>query len=49
LSNGEIAANLVALAQCLTARGENKFKIKAYRRAATTIDTLANPLYRQAK
>jgi DNA polymerase (family 10) len=39
-SNGQIAAHLTALAQYLTARGENKFKIKAYRRAARTINTL---------
>jgi DNA polymerase (family X) len=43
-SNGEIAANLMALAQYLTVRGENKFKIKAYRRAAKTIDTLGESL-----
>jgi DNA polymerase (family X) len=44
LSNGEIAANLMALAQHLTVRGENKFKIKAYRRAARTIDTLGESI-----
>src|SRR5205085_1394939 len=40
LSNGAIAAELMTLAQLLAARGENPFKIKAYRRAARTLRTL---------
>ncbi len=43
-SNGEIAAHLTALAQYLTVRGENRFKIKAYRRAARTINSLGESL-----
>jgi DNA polymerase (family 10) len=43
-SNGEIAAQLTALAQYLTSRGENKFKVKAYRRAARTINTLGESI-----
>jgi DNA polymerase (family 10) len=43
-SNGEIASRLAALAQFLTVRGENKFKVKAYRRAARTIQTLGESL-----
>jgi DNA polymerase (family 10) len=43
-SNGEIAAHLTALAQYLTSRGENKFKVKAYRRAARTINTLGESI-----
>jgi len=34
----------MALAQHLTVRGENKFKIKAYRRAARTIDSLGESI-----
>ena len=44
LSNGEIAANLLALAQHLKVRGENKFKIKAYRKAAQTIESLGESI-----
>src|SRR6185369_4987020 len=40
LSNGAIAAELMALAQLLAARGGNPFKAKAYRRAARTIRAL---------
>src|SRR5436853_3224451 len=40
LSNGAIAAELMTLAQLLAARGENPFKIKAYRRAAKTLRIL---------
>jgi DNA polymerase/3'-5' exonuclease PolX len=36
-SNGAIARELMSLAQLLTARGANPFKIKAYRRAARTL------------
>src|SRR5436305_1786275 len=39
-SNGAIAAELMTLAQLLAARGENPFKVKAYRRAARTLRTL---------
>ena len=34
LSNGAIAAELMARAQFLAASGGNRFKVKAYRRAA---------------
>jgi len=37
LSNAEIADRLSALAQLLTVKGDNPYKIRAYRRAATTI------------
>ncbi len=37
LSNAEIANKLLALAQLLGAKGENPFKVKAYRRAARTV------------
>jgi DNA polymerase (family X) len=40
LSNAEIANRLLSLAQLLAAKGENPFKIKAYRRAARTIADL---------
>jgi DNA polymerase (family 10) len=40
LSNGEIASELMTLAQFLAARRENPFKVKAYRRAARTIRAL---------
>ncbi len=41
LSNGEIASEILALAQILTSQRENPFKIKAYRRAAKTIRELS--------
>src|SRR5689334_17018387 len=41
ITNGAIAAELLALAQLLTVRGENPFKIKAYRRAAKTLRMLS--------
>jgi DNA polymerase (family 10) len=44
LSNGEIAAELMALAQFLAARGGNPFKVKAYRRAARTIRSLGESI-----
>ncbi len=40
LSNAEIAHQLITLAQLLGANGENPFKIKAYRRAAETVQSL---------
>jgi DNA polymerase (family X) len=44
LSNGVIAAELMALAQLLAARGENPFKVKAYRRAARTLRTVGESI-----
>jgi DNA polymerase (family X) len=44
LSNGEIARQLLALAQHLTVRRENPFKVKAYRRAARMINSLGDSL-----
>jgi DNA polymerase (family 10) len=44
LSNGAIAAEFVALAQFLAARGGNPFKVKAYRRAARTIRALGDSI-----
>jgi DNA polymerase (family X) len=44
LSNGAIAAELMALAQFLAARGGNPFKVKAYRRAARTIRALGESI-----
>src|SRR5436853_1209885 len=44
LSNGAIAAELMTLAQLLAARGENPFKVKAYRRAAKTLRTLGESI-----
>jgi DNA polymerase (family 10) len=40
LSNPEIAHRLVAYAQVLQSKGENPFKVRAYRRAAATIKGL---------
>jgi DNA polymerase (family X) len=44
LSNGVIAAQLMSLAQLLAAHGENRFKVKAYRRAARTLRTLSESI-----
>jgi DNA polymerase (family 10) len=44
LSNSEIADHLAALAQLLSANGENPHKIRAYRRAAGTIRSLSESL-----
>jgi DNA polymerase (family X) len=44
-SNGEIAAQLLILAQLLASKRENPFKIKAYRRAAQTIRSLGESIY----
>src|SRR5438552_3821385 len=49
LSNGAIAAELSALAQLLSIQHENPFKVKAYRRAAKTIRTLAESIDELAK
>jgi DNA polymerase (family 10) len=43
-SNAEIADRLMSLAQLLAARKENRFKIKAYRRAAKSLRTLSESL-----
>jgi DNA polymerase (family 10) len=40
LSNAEIARRLSAYAQTLVSKGENPFKVRAYRRAAQTIKSL---------
>src|SRR5688572_9261134 len=40
LSNAEIAHRLVAYAQAIQSKGENPFKVRAYRRAAQTIKGL---------
>lgn len=40
LTNPEIAARLASMAQLLATQGENPFKIRAYRRAAETIEAL---------
>lgn len=44
MSNADIAHQLTGVAQLLSARGENPYKIKAYRRAADTIQTLGESL-----
>jgi DNA polymerase (family X) len=44
LSNAEIAQRLSSLAQLLSAKRENPFKIKAYRRAAQTIANLPDSI-----
>lgn len=41
LSNAEIAHQLTALAQLLSAQGENPYKVRAYRRAAETVQSLS--------
>ena len=38
LSNAEIAHRLVAYAQTLQAKGENPYKVRAYRRALSTTE-----------
>jgi DNA polymerase (family X) len=40
MTNADIAQRLAAMGQLLAARGENPFKVKAYRRAAETITGL---------
>ena len=44
LTNADIAHQLRSLAQLLAAQGENPFKIKAYRRAAETIQALPDSI-----
>jgi DNA polymerase (family 10) len=44
LSNGAIAAELMALAQFLAAKGGSPFKVKAYRRAARTIRAISESI-----
>jgi DNA polymerase (family X) len=49
LSNGVIATELMSLAQLLAARGENPFKVKAYRRAARILRTLGESIEETVK
>jgi DNA polymerase (family 10) len=44
LSNAEIADRLTSLAQLLSTREENRYRVKAYRRAAAKIRTLSESL-----
>jgi DNA polymerase (family 10) len=44
-SNAEIADRLESLAQLLSAQRENRYKVKAYRRAAAKIRTLSESLH----
>jgi DNA polymerase (family X) len=44
VTNADIAEKLMSLAQLLSAQKENKFKIKAYRRAAKTIAAMPDSL-----
>ena len=44
LSNAEIADRLASLAQLLSTQKENPYKIKAYRRAASSIRTLSESI-----
>lgn len=46
LTNAEIARRLIELAQLLRSKGENPFKIRAYRRAAETIAGLGESVDR---
>jgi len=43
-SNEDVAMVFDAIAQLLEARGENPFKIRAYRSAVRTLDTLEEPV-----
>ena len=45
MSNAEIAHRLIALAQMLQAKGENPFKVRAYRRAAQNLQGLDESVY----
>jgi DNA polymerase (family X) len=45
LSNAEIADRLASLAQLLSAQKENRYKVKAYRRAAAKIRTLSESIH----
>lgn len=49
LSNAEIARRLVEVAQLLRAKGENPFKVRAYRRAAETIAGLSESIDRMVR
>src|ERR1051325_6329575 len=44
LSNAQIADRLAGLAQLLSTNKENLYKVKAYRRAATTVRSLSESL-----
>lgn len=44
LSNADVARQLSGLAQLLSAKGENPFKVRAYRRAAETIASLPDSI-----
>ena len=44
LNNADIADRLSALAQLLSAKGENPYKIRAYRKAAGTIRGLGESI-----
>src|SRR5436190_9221615 len=44
LSNAEIAKILLSLAQLLSVRKENPFKVKAYRRAAKAISAVSESI-----
>ncbi len=46
MTNAEIAARLMSLAQLLAVKKENPFKVKAYRRAAKTIETMVESVDR---
>ena len=45
LSNAEIAQRLAALAQVLQVKGENPFKVRAYRRAAQNLQALDESVF----
>lgn len=45
LSNAEIADRLASLAQLLSSQKENRYKVKAYQRAASKIRTLSESLW----
>ena len=45
LTNAQVASRLTGLAQLLRAKGENPFKVKAYRRAADTIAALSDSVH----
>jgi DNA polymerase (family X) len=44
MSNAEVAATFNRLADLLAIRGENRFKVVAYRRAAESIAQVGEPL-----
>jgi DNA polymerase (family 10) len=49
LSNAQIARRLQDVARRLADRGENPFKVQAYRRAAQTIRTLSRSIEHQVR